>query len=278
MAQSKSPKALEHFSRLNQAVYLHQPPANAGTGTSNGPDLILLLGWMDASPRHLSKYTTGYEKLYPSARIVAVTTSAIDAAFRTHAANLNRVKPVLDILYTLPPDAKLLVHFFSNGGAFTNLLIAKTYQEEMGRPLPATAIVLDSTPGRATYAATIRAFSVGLPKNVIVRAICLLILRVAWALYLLSYIIRGAEDIVDQARRYLNDKTVFELDTPRTYIYSVADDIVEWQDVEEHAKDAQGLGYTVDLVKYQASGHAAHMMSDEKRYWAAVQRLWDSVS
>jgi hypothetical protein len=48
----------------------------------------------------------------------------------------------------------------------------------MGRALPVTAVVMDSSPGRATYEATVRAFAVALPKNILVRLIGILVLRI----------------------------------------------------------------------------------------------------
>ncbi|KAE8452021.1 hypothetical protein EG329_002186 [Mollisiaceae sp. DMI_Dod_QoI] len=271
---SKVPPGLEHFSRLNQAVWFHQPT----TISSTEPDLVLLVGWMDATPRHMAKYAAGYEKLYPSARILIITTTQVDAAFRTHAANLNRVKPALDILYTLPTGAKLLLHFFSNGGGFTTTMMAKAYKEKMGQILPITAMVLDSTPGRATYEATIRAFSVGLPKNIFLRTFGVLFLHVFFVLYKVGYWLQGKSDLVDQARMDLNDKSIFDTDAHRMYIYSVADDMVAWESVEEHGEEAKSLGYTVDREKFLESGHAAHLLNDPDRYWATVQRLWRSVS
>lgn len=275
MSKYKSLTGLEHFARLNQAVYLHKASV-AKTGTSQAPDLVLLLGWMDAKPRHLAKYAASYEKLYPSANIIAITSSAIDIAIRSRSANFSRIKPALDILYTLPADAKLLVHFFSNGGAYTNTLISKAYKEKMGRPLPISAMILDSNPGHPSYEATVRAFSVGLPKNVFVQVLGAVILRLIWWLTILASIVAGKDNVVEVARRELNDKALFDLDTPRLYIYSVADEMVEWQHVEEHAKEAKQLGYTVALEKYQESGHATHMLTDPERYWAAVQRLWNA--
>ncbi|KUJ21193.1 uncharacterized protein LY89DRAFT_665638 [Mollisia scopiformis] len=271
---SKVPPGLEHFSRLNQAIWFHQP----NTVSSTEPALILLVGWMDATPRHMAKYAAGYEKLYPSARILIITTTQIDAAFRTHTANLNRIKPALNVLYTLPPSAKLLVHFFSNGGGFTTTMIAKAYKERMGRTLPVTAMILDSSPGRATYEATVRAFSVALPNNIILRTIGNLILRIFFVLYKLGYLLQGKMDLVDQARMDLNDKSIFDTDAPRMYIYSVADNMVAWQAVEEHGDEAQSLGYTIDREKFLESGHAAHLLVDADRYWATVKRLWGSVS
>lgn len=270
----KVPRGLEHFSRLNQSVWYHQPTSTSSTQ----PDLVLLMGWMDATARHLSRYTAGYEKLYPSARILVITTSQIDAAFRTHSANLKRVKPALDVLYTLQPGAKLLVHFFSNGGGFTTTMIAKTYKEKMGQALPVSAMVLDSTPGRATYKATVLAFSVTLPKNIILRTLGILAFSIFFWIYRFGYFIQGKMDLVDQTRTDLNDKTLFDTDAPRMYIYSVADPMVAWQSVEEHGEEARSLDYNVDREKFLNSGHVTHLLDDQDRYWATVQRLWRYAS
>ena len=60
------------------------------------------------------------------------------------------------------------------------------------------------------------------------------------------------------------------------YVYSVADELIHWRDVEMHAAEAETKGYRVRLVKYVDSGHAAHLLSDEDRYWSAVMGVWDS--
>lgn len=130
---------MERSLRLNRAVHLLEPTQN--TKSQDEPDVILLVGWMQASTRHLAKYTSAYEKLYPSARILAVETVAADF-FHSQSADLKRIAPVLEILYGLPSDAKLLLHFFSNGGAWTTANIARAYQKRTGRPLPATALIL----------------------------------------------------------------------------------------------------------------------------------------
>lgn len=275
MSQPKVPPGLEHFYRLNPSIWCHQPTSRE---PSKGPDLVLLYGWMDAQPRHLGKYAASYEKLYPNASILIITTKSYDAVVASDSANIKRVSPVLEILYALPPDSKLLLHFFSNGGGFTGMFVARAYKKKMGKALPATAIVLDSMPGRVRMHAQARAFLVALPKNVIVRAIATLILYIGFPLFKLRYFLTGQLDAVEQMRLTMNDKSFFDLDTPRMYVYSEADDMVEASDVEEHADEATKLGYTVAREKFLTSGHAAHMIQDPKRYWGAVQKLWALVS
>ena len=193
------------------------------------------------------------------------------------AANVKRIGPILEVLYKLPPDAKLLLHFFSNGGSFTSILIARKYREKMGKLLPTTVVILDSTPGRVTYEATVRAFAVALPKDPVIKVIGILGIRIFFWLYYFVYLLSRKLDLVAQARKDLNTKTLMDADTPRLYIYSEADDMVAWQFVEEHIEEAKNLGYRVDREKYLESSHCGHMMTDEKRYWTAVQRLWSTV-
>jgi hypothetical protein len=233
---------------------------------------------MGASSRPINKYTGGYQLLYPSARILTVKTSMVDAACSTRKANIKRVAPALEILYSLPPDTKILLHLFSNGGSFTSILIAKEYQLHTGKLLPISAMVLDSTPGRATYEATIKAFAVGLPMNIIVRFVGILLLRFFYGLYRLVYLLGAEIDAVEQARQDLNSKSLMGIDTPRLYIYSTADEMVDWHFVEEHMAEAQSVGYVVDSEKYLASGHCGHMMKDSERYWGATERLWNTAT
>lgn len=196
---------------------------------------------------------------------------------RSEAAKSNRVQPVLEILCGIPERKKVLVHLFSNGGALTSARIAIAYKKKTGRTLPMSALVLDSSPGRATYGRTVRAFAVGLPKNWLLRFLGTVMFRFVFGIYILSYWVLRKSDLVDEMRRTLNYKTIFEEDAPRIYIYSVADPMVDWKLVEKHAEEAKILGYTVDLEKYLQSGHCGHLIVDANRYWKAIQRLWETV-
>jgi len=266
---------MENFITLSSSVFLYRP--TSVISSHDEPDLIILVGWMDAKPRHLSKYSAGYMKLYPSAQIIAITTSSIDTAFRTSHANVHRVAPVLELLYNFPPNLKIFVHLFSDGGAFTTGLIARMYKEKMDRQLPMRAMLLDSSPGRVTFRGTTAGFAVALPKNIIVKSAGTFAIVVIWCLYTIGYWLLGKPDLIESSRRHLNDRSFFCLSAPRMYIYSDTDQIVAWQFVEEHAVEAESLGYKVDREKFLGSSHNAHLLMDQDRYWNTVQRLWNTV-
>ncbi|CZS90045.1 uncharacterized protein RAG0_01179 [Rhynchosporium agropyri] len=248
---AKAPVAWEHFVRLGPSVF-YLEPTTPEAKHSTYPDLILVAGWMDASPRNLTKYTAKYETLYPSARILAIITTSIDAAFLPNSASLKRIKAAMDILYTLPPSAKVLVHFFSVGGA--------------------------CTPGKVQYGATIRAFAVALPKNPILNALANIGIRIMFFLYIFAYWVSRKLDMIAQVRVDLNTKMYFDTDAPRMYIYSEADDKVHWEFVEEHMRDGKALGYTVQGDRWVDSMHCGHLLADSDRYWKSVTALWESVS
>lgn len=275
MPRSKAVSGLEHFTRLNSSVYIHEPTTTAMSDCH--PDLILICGWMNASLRHISKYAAGHEKLYPSARILAITTTTYDTAFTTYTTNFMRIAPILEILYTLPPDAKVLLHTFSNGGSWTSTLIARKYREKMGKALAPTVVILDSAPSRITYEATVKAFAVTLPKHPTIKTIGIGFLHLFYWLYMFAYFVSRQPDLIEKTRQDLNNMTLMDIDTPRLYIYSEADDLVAWQHVEEHIEEARKLGFVVDSEKFDVSAHCGHLMRDEKRYWIAVQRLWSTV-
>lgn len=276
MSRSQVPPGLEHFDRLNPSIWYRQ--TSLDTSTQDAPNLVLLVGWMDATARHVSKYTAGYEKLYPSARILAITSTVLDLTLASEAAKSKRLAPLLEILYALPPDTKLLLHFFSNAGAIVTMTLLRTYREKMGRMLPIAGAVMDSTPGKAKYETTIRAFSVSLPKNPILRVIGAVLLRVFFWVYIFRAVMGGKGDEVEQSRKVLNDKSFFNVNTPRMYIYGVADLMVDFHFIEEHADEAERLDYKVDREKFLESGHCAHLLDNQDRYWATVQRLWKTVS
>ncbi|KAI0997114.1 hypothetical protein K3495_g11073 [Podosphaera aphanis] len=268
---------LATYQRLNRSIWYYVPEKQPAV-PNGAPSVILLAGWMAATPRHISKYTAGYRALYPHARIIAITTTPWDMIpIDTISGGVARIQPVLDILYGLDPQEKVLLQLMSNGGVMTSCFIARTFKKQTGRMLPVSAIVMDSAPGKATWDASVRAFSVVLPKNPIINFLGHLLIYVLFGIYCALHKLFNVLDDVAQGRIDLNDPEIFHMDIPRLYIYSEADCIVDWKDVEEHAGEAADLGVEATYEKFNESVHAGHLMLDAQRYWVAVQDLWNRV-
>lgn len=66
------------FSQLDDSTSFYQPPdpSNGEAATlqdkQQAPDLIVFCAWMSAQPKHIAKYTAGYQKLYPHAAILLI--------------------------------------------------------------------------------------------------------------------------------------------------------------------------------------------------------------
>lgn len=66
-------------------------------------------------------------------------------------------------------------------------------------------------------------------------------------------------------------------ETRRCYIYSEEDELVDWRDVEDHARDAEEKGFVVRREKVVGSGHCAHARGEGgKRYWETVRETWEA--
>ncbi|TQS35092.1 hypothetical protein Golomagni_04498 [Golovinomyces magnicellulatus] len=253
--------------RLSRYVSYYLPKNVSDASTKDAPSLIIIAGWMSASPKHISKYTAGYAALYPQSRIIVVTTTPwnmipLDAI----SGGSRRVQPVLDICYDLKKDEKVLIHLMSNGGMRTCGYILNKFKEHTGRLLPIGAVVIDSAPGKATWNSSVRAFSFSSFKHPV-----MIFLRYCLIYFLFSIYC----NTVAQDRTDLKDPEIFDRKAMRLYIYSKSDQIVDWKDVEEHAAESKDAGYQVSCEEFSTSGHAGHLMVDGTRYWDAIKRLWE---
>jgi hypothetical protein len=283
MAPAPVPGPLTGFKRLNTSTYIYEPTTAAASSlpassssSSPSPDLILLPSWLDAAPRHIAKYTRGYQTLYPSARILLLTTALADVTIHTRAAEALRLEPTLSLLTSLPPHTGILLHSFSNGGAYTVNLLARLYLARTGHILPVSAQILDSAPGHGHYGRTATALALGLPRSpVVLRYVGLVMLHLFLAAYYVAKTASGGRNKVEVMREGLLDQRYWDGEVPRAYVYSKDDKMVAWGDVLEHAGMAQRAGWKrVSVEEFEGSAHCGHLLVDEGRYWGIVERVW----
>jgi hypothetical protein len=278
MAPEPVPGPLTGFKRLNASTYIYEPPTTTTTSpsSSSGPDLILLPSWLDASPRHIAKYTRGYQTLYPTARILLLTTALTDVTLHTRAAEAARLAPTLSLLTSLPSHTGILLHSFSNGGAYTAHLLARLYLARTGHVLPISAQILDSSPGHGHYGRTATAMALSLPRSpAVLHYVSLVMLHLFLAVYYVAKTATGGLNKVQVMREGLLDVKFWDNGVPRCYVYSKEDKMVTWGDVVEHAGMAREKGWKrVSVEEFDGSAHCGHLLVDEGRYWGIVERVW----
>lgn len=261
----------------------------AGTTTSHSnsnsnsketaPRLILVLSWMSASTRHVRAYLLRYRTLYPDATIVHIASSMFDATVRPDSARRRDLTPVLDVILRevsrCPPHSppRILLHLFSNAGAYTAGLLATAYRKQTNTALPVTALVLDSTPGRATFGRLFHAFTLPLaPLPTVIRAMGTLVVVLGLAVVVGLQCV-GVQDAVERSRRILNDARVINPQAPRLYLYSKVDDMVLSTDVGDHSNEAEAKGIRVRRVVFEKSAHCRHVQFYRNEYWRAVDEI-----
>ncbi|KIW00154.1 uncharacterized protein PV09_08330 [Verruconis gallopava] len=265
------------FTQLAPTIWYYCPKTNAANGNGSikkQPDLVILSTWMGAAPRHIMKYVTGYQNLFPKSPILMLTNSIGDIVLKTHKQHKEHLKGAIRVIHETAStiqSPKILLHLFSNGGAHHIAHLAFLYQRQFHTPLPITGMVLDSAPGRATYGRSVAAMSVGLPRFFLLRLLGLLVIHFLCASMWVRHHIFRQENIITKVRRQLIDPQLFPTSAPRVYIYSKTDRMVGWKDVEYNANLAKENGYSVRTERYENTEHVGHLRKDPERYWEAVQ-------
>jgi len=160
---------LSDFTSLGPSILFYLPPSTTSHDpniTTPPPSLIILATWNSALPKHIAKYTTNYRTIYPSSPILIIRNTIADLVIRSYSSQEQRLIAALPVLQEYG-TGKILLHLFSNGGASMATQLARTYKIEMGRPLSVGALVLDSSPGEATFKRTANATIATLPKGIL---------------------------------------------------------------------------------------------------------------
>lgn len=82
-------------------------------------------------------------------------------------------------------------------------------------------------------------------------------------------------NVISRTRERLEDNRYWDTSVPRCYLYSEADELIWWKDIEEHGIDGSRRGTPVTLVRFKESMHCAHIRENEGEYWDAVVDTWE---
>lgn len=285
--------ALKGFTKLGDQVFYYDP---AGEGSksrsspseSSSPNLIVLCSWLYALPKHIAKYTSAYQRIYPNTPILVLKQDGPDLLWRPNAWQMESLKPAVSVVKGVQNRTtrpQILMHVFSNGGSFAACQFADAFALQ-----PVSALIIDSAPSIPTISTGYVAMSQGLPKSLPAP------LRALGGVLLYSFIgvasvvgsLMGVEDVISGMRWKLNDRkgAFMQNGLSRMYIYSESDELVPWQHVEAHANEARqvvedlgGNGTAkVKLEKFVGSKHVGHAVVDAERYWGLVKTFWESCA
>ncbi|KAJ6577554.1 hypothetical protein B0H19DRAFT_1120351 [Mycena capillaripes] len=267
------------FTSLGRHAYIQRSSAANTTGSSSDPTVIIILGWMSAKLSHLHKYTAMYREIYPGATIILIRSPL--SFWWTF--NLKRyfapVIEALEALQCLDNRQRILTHTFSNGGTFhlvalAGMVSSKTPNIEASR-LP-SALIIDSSPGGVGLDKMVQAVASPI-RNPFVQVLASVALALLFCfMWLIGNLVGRPNPVRTMMNALRNPRVLPWIDerSPRLYLYSKADVMVPWAEVEAHAKRSASDGLDVRRWCFDKSGHVAHARVYPQQYWAAVKNLW----
>src|ERR1700761_8136562 len=88
------------FNQLAPSTWYYQPAgpfSNGSTSSATQPSLVVLSTWMSAASKHILKYTTTYQKLYPKASLLVFTNGIWDIIFRPKSQHEQHFKAAISV-------------------------------------------------------------------------------------------------------------------------------------------------------------------------------------
>lgn len=260
---------LSKFQEIGHNTYLYTPESYTAKEA-----LILLFSWNAAAARHIAKYTVAYQRLFPRARIILVRCFTIDSLY-TEAKYARLLTPAMDTTKEhTKQGGQVLVHSFSNGGGNQVVEFAKAWAKREGSLMPMRAQALDSSPGKGGWNRSHAAISASLPRTWLWKLFGPAFVHLLLLAFFTYEKLTGQDNKMLTMYLQLNDPAIFDVRTPRVYLYSGADEMVGDEEVEEHADLAKARGWDVKKVRFEKSAHAGHVREDEGKYWGAVMEAW----
>lgn len=254
---------------------------------TSSPALIILCTWLGgATPRRIQNYIAGYRALYANSAVLLITTRILEISALPFSVLHTRLAPARDVIRRFIGSAageectgSILLHIFSHGGCNTAIQLALSLQSDPTHPVSEFGrylggIIFDCCPGDTSFKRAYQAAAHSLPTSLPVQTVGKALL------YPVIGIINGLQQTgwmgsVRDLRAQLNDPSVFGATAARLYLYSMADQMVGWEDVVSHQKEAKSeLGCAVQGVAFPDGPHCGLVRDHHDQYWDEIQRFW----
>jgi hypothetical protein len=178
---------------------------------------------------------------------------------------------------------RVMVTCMSNTGGINFAATLHAYRERFGAPLPYALLVCDSTPGNTEFLRNVAPWSRAMALGAagffpwpfgVTQALAAVFLAAVHAAAWVTGNVSAAEFSVEA----VNDAEGLSVrSAAKLYLYSKADDIISWRDIEEHAADAVSKGYDVELRMFEDTPHVGHMKGHPEMYWGAIADRWKGL-
>jgi hypothetical protein len=276
----KATPSFPGFEALSKRIFVRK--AENPQAISGHPTAIVVFGWGDAPPKHVSKFTDGYRKLFPNAKQIAVL-SPIGQGFFDHVSKRTEdMKPIVNELFANGKDHShnlIICHVLSNSGAGNYICTLNAYTELYNEPMPHVLAVYDSTPGQSkvTWSNLKRwsnAMAMGPASKLpwpffVTQTLCI---GFFIFIHLFDFVV-GRESSPKFCHRLFFDDKWMSKDSTRLFMYGKEDILIPSEHIEEHIAEGLRCGYKTESQIFE-SGHVDHMRRDPERYWRTIDEAW----
>ncbi|XP_078074711.1 transmembrane protein 53 [Mustelus asterias] len=229
--------------------------------------VIILLGWSGSQDKHLAKYSNIYKN---QGCIVLRYTAPWRQIFFSGIFSKNlhyTARKLLDLLFDIGiEDHPIMFHVFSNGGCMlyrhiVELQCNKT--ETYFTKLNVIGTIFDSAPGNRNLQGGIRALSavLGSSTNVFVKCIAIPAFVLIAVLKVVLYPVTQFVSLSCYDALKVNPSR-----WPQLYLYSKADKIISYKEVEAMIKIRKQLDIHVQSVDFNTSQHVNHFREYPDEY------------
>ncbi|KAJ3029279.1 UNVERIFIED_CONTAM: hypothetical protein HDU68_012596 [Siphonaria sp. JEL0065] len=240
---------------------------------------VLIFGWLDAQFKYVEKYAQSYRSKGYTAIVQIGTSHDFDVVWNDRK-QFDEFDPLIDYLNqnnlleatgttAHSSHPKVVLHSFSNGGMFkiyrlVNALHAKGHQ------LKSHGLILDSSPGKPT-AVSWAGFIASMTQNSILKPVafaggflvaCFLMVIYDMKKHPISLGIPYITSVKNE------NGNVFG---PRLFLYSQADDVIQFADVKDHVETTRKEGIVAEEMMFTTSPHVKHAVDFKEEYWKAVE-------
>ncbi|PKS05096.1 hypothetical protein jhhlp_008463 [Lomentospora prolificans] len=287
MAEPEKKPYFPGFTAVSDQIYVRPGDELGEKDVNHGPRIIILYGWGDGIPKHVSKYTDGFRKLFPHAKQIVV----LSPIFRAMRLDVDqRTKNMIPVIKEAFPEGavdesenSILFHVMSNTGGINYSATLNAYKEMYGRPLPHRLAVYDSTPGSVVFTwENLKRWSYAMALGTaawfpwpfgVTQGI--------WGAFLCAnrFVdnMSGRESPPIFSVRILQQEEFKVKSASSLYLYSKEDDLILWKDIEEHMAKSREAGYPGEGVLFEGSGHVGHMRKHPEQYWEAIRVAWEKA-
>ncbi|KAF5639519.1 uncharacterized protein FTJAE_4857 [Fusarium tjaetaba] len=278
---SASKLEIPGFTTISDQIFERRVDTNSASPDSH-PHMVLIFGWGDGLPKHVLRYSQGYQAMFPNATQFIILAKIVRVLSSDLPQSSAAMRPLIKAAFGPgdPDEKRILVHCMSDSGGINYAATLNEYRSQFSRPLPHQLLVLDSSPGTSQPSLfDLAKFSVALAPGFTPQTPWhTMFAQGLTAAFLASHgmleLLNGRDASPVYCNPVLNDPFFETKEASRLYLYSKADDMVRWEHVVQHETQASQCGYKASMKLFYGSKHVGHMPMYPDQYWASIAKAW----